>query len=173
MTKLEKKVRAMSKEELEVRYRDLIVEIFEAKKSLYTRIEEAIIERDISDKRLWKDILFITEGFVTFQLGQIFLTQPLEPRWVNFVAAGLCMLNSALTIVATRIGFEKTKKLIYEERKEHYKNHPEEVYEYYKESARYDEHNRLEELEKEYELVSEYLHMKRFETIPTDVRMNM
>lgn len=173
MTKLEKKVKAMSREELEVRYRDLVVDLFDAKKALYTRIEEAIIERDISDKRLWKDILLISEGFLTFQLGHIFLAQPLEPRWVNYVAAGLCLLNSAFSIVGTRIGFERTKKVMYEERKEYYKSNPEEVYAYYDEAPRFDEHIKLENIEKELKLVEEELHTKRFEAIPTDVRMNM
>jgi len=173
MTKLEKKIKAMTRDELEVRYRDLVVEEYEAKKALYARIQEAIIERDISDKRLWKDVAFIAEGFVTFQLGYIFLAQPLEPKWVNYVAAGLCFLNSALSVVATRAGFEKTKKTMYDERKAYYTAHPEEVYEYYDEAPRFDEHIKLENIQKELQLVTETLQLKRFEQIPSNVRMGM
>jgi hypothetical protein len=108
------------------------------------------------------------EGLFTFQLGQIFLVQPIKPEWLSFVFAGLCFANSALSVIATKIGYEKQKKLMYDERKEYYTKNPEKVVEYYNDSPRYDEHLRLENIEKEKRLVDRYITIKKS---PSNYRM--
>ena len=114
MTKLEKEIRVLSLEELEKRSRELAVAELDAKKALFERVREGIIERDISDSRTWKDLGLFAGGLFTFQLGQLFLCQPLEPKALNFVCAGLCFATSAYAVVATRLGYEKQKKFIEE-----------------------------------------------------------
>ena len=161
MTKLEKEIRVLSLEELERRSRELAVAELDAKKALFNRVQEGIIERDISDSRSWKDMGLFAGGLFTFQLGQLFLCQPLEPKWLNFVCAGLSFATSAYTVIATRLGYNKQKELMYEERKEYYAKHPEKVVEYYKESPRYDEHLNLENIEKEKSLVDYYIYAKK------------
>ena len=161
MTKLEKEIRVLSLEELEKRSRELAVAELDAKKALFERVREGIIERDISDSRTWKDMGLFAGGLFTFQLGQLFFLQPLEPKWLNFVCAGLSFATSAYTVIATRLGYNKQKELMYEERKEYYTKNPEKVVEYYKESPRYVEHLRLEEIDKEKRLVDYYIYAKR------------
>jgi hypothetical protein len=157
MTKLEKEIRVLSLEELEKRARELELAELDAKKALFERVRESIIERDISDSRTWKDMGLFAGGLFTFQLGQIFLMQPLEPKWLNFVCAGLSFATSAYAVIATRLGYNKQKELMYDERKEYYTKNPEKVVEYYKECPRFDEHLKLEEIDKEKRLVDYYI----------------
>lgn len=161
MTKLEKEIRVLSLEELEKRARELEVEELDAKKALFERVRESIIERDIADSRTWKDMGLFAGGLFTFQLGQMFLLQPLEPKWLNFVAAGLSFATSAYAVVATRLGYNKQKELMYDERKEYYTRNPEKVVEYYNDCPRFDEHLALEKIDKEKRLVGYYIHEKR------------
>ena len=168
MTKLEKEIRVLSLDELEKRYKDLEIAELDAKKALFERVRESIIERDISDSRTWQDVGLFAGGLFTFQLGQIFLFQPLEPKWLNFVCAGLSFATSAYAVYATKRGYDKQKELMYDERKEYYTKNPEKVVEYYKDSPRYDEHLNLENIQKEKSLVSYYITMKKS---PSNIRL--
>ena len=140
MNKYKKMYKGLSLSELQKVLDDLKAEEIELKKKKADRMLDGAIEDYVGDKRFIKDMGWVALGIGSFQASQVFLCQPIKDApAANFIFAGLCAVGAALTILATRKGFDNDKKRLYEERKKYLLEHPEEVDKFEKNAPRYDE----------------------------------
>ena len=170
MKKEEKRIRTLSLQQLYEELGYLEDDLKSAKHRQHEKHIEQLVEGDVSDKRILKDILWITGGFATFHTMYIFLARPIQnPVWLNYLCAGACAIATAMSIYATRKGWEKTNAKYGEQFKKYYQFHPEEVEAKKKDLARYDEDIAVENLEKKIAIYNKYIEIKRAgEISPSD-----
>lgn len=162
MRKEEKRIKTLSLTQLYEELGCLEEELKGAKNKQYNALIEQLVEEDVSDKRILKDILWITGGFFTFNLMYAFLTRPIQdPVWMNYVCSGLCAVATAMSIAATRIGWNKTNEKYGAEIRRHYQFCPEDVEKRRKGASRTDADIEVMLLEKKINLYNKYITIKR------------
>ena len=86
MKKEEKRIRTLSLQQLYEELGYLEDDLKSAKHRQHEKHIEQLVEGDVSDKRILKDILWITGGFATFHTMYIFLARPIQnPVWLNYL----------------------------------------------------------------------------------------
>ena len=158
MSKDEKRIRTLSLQQLYEELGILEDELRTARNEQYEKVIEGLVERDVSDKRIIQDIAWITGGFFTFNLMYAFLSRPIQdPAWLNYVCAGLCGVATAMSIAATRMGWNRTNEKYGSQIRSYYRFHPEEVEKKRKEVGRTDADIKVENLEKKALLYNKYI----------------
>ena len=164
MSKEEKRIKTLSVSQLYTELASLEEELKVARNKQYNALIEQLVEEDVSDKRIIQDILWVSGGFFTFNLMYAFLTRPIQdPVWLNYVCSGLCAVATAMSIAATRIGWNKTNKKYGDQIRRHYQFSPEDVEKRRKGAARTDEDIKVMQLEKKRTLYNKYITLKRIE----------
>ena len=164
MNKEEKRIKTLSVSQLYTELASLEEELKIARNKQYNALIEQLVEEDVSDKRIIQDILWITGGFFTFNLMYAFLTRPIQdPVWMNYVCSGLCAVATAMSIAATRMGWNKTNAKYGADIRRHYQFSPEDVEKRRPGASRTTEDIIVKQLEKKRDLYNKYIIAKRNE----------
>lgn len=161
MRKEEKRIKTLSLTQLYEELGHLEEDLKMAKHNRHEKAIEQLVEYGVSDKRIIKDILWITGGFVTFNMMYLFLARPIQdPVWLNYVCSGFCAIATAMSIAATRIGWNKTNEKYGDQIRRHYNFNYAEVEEKRKGLSTTYEDIVVKDLEKKRQLYLKYIDFK-------------
>ena len=164
MNKYEKLVRSMSLDELYKRLSNIEDKEKALLRTRHENLIEKLTEYTLCDKRLWKDVLWISSGCVSFYIMQIFLAYPiLDSAWKNYTVAGLCAVHSVMGIVAHRVGYSKLKKEHYDEIRNKLYFNPEKVEEFDEDAPSMPEDDELKKIQLEKMALKKYISIRKSE----------